>query len=79
MKLGRGGIRDIEFFTQTHQIIFGGRDKSIRSKATIKSLKLISEKKSLEKDLKNKNIKIQDLSLEELDEIWEKNKYNDKN
>ena len=22
MKLGRGGIRDIEFFTQTHQIIF---------------------------------------------------------
>jgi len=47
MKLGRGGIRDIEFFTQTHQIIFGGRDKSIRSKATIKSLKLISEKKWL--------------------------------
>ena len=26
-----------------------------------------------------KNIKIQDLSLEELDEIWEKNKYNNKN
>ena len=35
--------------------------------------------KKIEQDLKNKNIKIQDLSLEELDKIWEKNKYNDKN
>ena len=48
------------------------------------SLKNSTEKfsrrfKKIEKDLKNKNIKIQDLSLEELDEIWEKNKYNDKN
>ena len=48
------------------------------------SLKKSTEKfsrrfKKIEKDLKNKNIKIQDLSLEELDEIWEKNKYNDKN
>ena len=47
------------------------------------SLKNSTEKfskrfKKIEKDLKNKNIKIQDLSLEELDEIWEKNKYNDK-
>ena len=45
MKLGRGGIRDIEFFTQTHQIIFGGRDKSIRSRATITSLREIADKK----------------------------------
>ena len=48
------------------------------------SLKNSTEKfsirfKKIEKDLKNKNIKIQDLSLEELDEIWEKNKYDDKN
>lgn len=48
------------------------------------SLKKSTEKfssrfKKIEKDLKNKSIEIQDLSLEELDEIWEKNKYNDKN
>ena len=51
MKLGRGGIRDIEFFTQTHQIIFGGRDKSLRSKATITSLRAIADKKWLPKAL----------------------------
>ena len=51
MKLGRGGIRDIEFFTQTHQIIFGGRDKSIRPRATTESLRAIADKKWLPKDL----------------------------
>ena len=51
MKLGRGGIRDIEFFTQTHQIIFGGRDKSLRSKATITALRAIADKKWLPKAL----------------------------
>ena len=51
MKLGRGGIRDIEFFTQTHQIIFGGRDKSLRSKATITALRAIADKKWLPKVL----------------------------
>ncbi len=34
MKLGRGGIREIEFFTQTRQLIAGGRDKSLRQRAT---------------------------------------------
>jgi hypothetical protein len=28
VKLGRGGIREIEFFAQTQQLIFGGRDPS---------------------------------------------------
>ncbi len=27
IKLGRGGIREIEFFVQTQQLIAGGRDK----------------------------------------------------
>jgi len=30
VKLGRGGIREIEFFTQTQQLIAGGRDKTLR-------------------------------------------------
>ena len=34
MKLGRGGIREIEFFTQTRQLIAGGRDPSLRASST---------------------------------------------
>ncbi len=34
MKLGRGGIREIEFFTQTRQLIAGGRDPSLRVRQT---------------------------------------------
>ncbi|MBT8427257.1 MAG: glutamine-synthetase adenylyltransferase, partial [Erythrobacter sp.] len=34
VKLGRGGIREIEFFAQTHQLIHGGRDASLRRKQT---------------------------------------------
>lgn len=34
MKLGRGGIREIEFFTQTRQLIAGGRDPSLRQRTT---------------------------------------------
>ena len=34
VKLGRGGIREIEFFAQTHQLIHGGRDPSLRNKRT---------------------------------------------
>ncbi|GIT92235.1 glutamate-ammonia-ligase adenylyltransferase [Jannaschia pagri] len=38
LKLGQGGIREIEFFTQTHQIISGGRDPSLRSPQTLEAL-----------------------------------------
>src|SRR5690606_29423019 len=31
LKLGRGGIREIEFYVQTQQLILGGRDKGLRS------------------------------------------------
>ncbi|MEN9010688.1 MAG: glutamine-synthetase adenylyltransferase, partial [Yoonia sp.] len=34
MKLGRGGIREIEFFTQTRQLIAGGRDPSLQVRET---------------------------------------------
>ncbi|MBX7481772.1 bifunctional [glutamate--ammonia ligase]-adenylyl-L-tyrosine phosphorylase/[glutamate--ammonia-ligase] adenylyltransferase [Qipengyuania qiaonensis] len=34
LKLGRGGIREIEFFGQTHQLIHGGRDPSLRVRGT---------------------------------------------
>ncbi|MFQ5785027.1 MAG: bifunctional [glutamine synthetase] adenylyltransferase/[glutamine synthetase]-adenylyl-L-tyrosine phosphorylase [Alphaproteobacteria bacterium] len=38
VKLGRGGIREIEFFAQTQQLIFGGRDASLRRRATCEAL-----------------------------------------
>ncbi len=38
MKLGRGGIREIEFFTQTRQLIAGGRDASLRVRGTVDGL-----------------------------------------
>ncbi len=44
MKLGRGGIREIEFFTQTQQIIWGGRDAGIRQRETLKALAALRQK-----------------------------------
>jgi len=44
MKLGRGGIREIEFFTQTRQIISGGRDRSLRDRRTVPALGLLAQK-----------------------------------
>ncbi len=34
VKKGRGGIREVEFFAQTHQLIHGGRDPSLRCSGT---------------------------------------------
>ena len=44
MKLGRGGIREIEFFTQTRQIIAGGRDPSLRVRGTVEGLARLTDK-----------------------------------
>ncbi|HUU67736.1 MAG TPA: bifunctional [glutamine synthetase] adenylyltransferase/[glutamine synthetase]-adenylyl-L-tyrosine phosphorylase [Methyloceanibacter sp.] len=38
IKLGRGGIRDIEFFAQTQQLIAGGRHPELRTRGTIETL-----------------------------------------
>ncbi len=43
MKLGRGGIREIEFFTQTRQIIAGGRDASLRVRGTVDGLRVLTD------------------------------------
>lgn len=34
LKQGRGGIREIEFFAQAHQLIHGGRDRGLRVRGT---------------------------------------------
>ncbi|MCK4861739.1 MAG: glutamine-synthetase adenylyltransferase, partial [Rhodobacteraceae bacterium] len=51
MKLGRGGIREIEFFTQTRQIISGGRDNEIRQRETLKALKALVNNGWVEADI----------------------------
>ena len=38
LKRGRGGIREIEFFTQIHQLIWGGRAPELRCPATLDGL-----------------------------------------
>lgn len=38
LKLGRGGIREIEFFAQAHQLAWGGTDRSLRLIGTCDSL-----------------------------------------
>jgi len=42
VKLGRGGIREIEFFAQTQQLIFGGRDPSLRLRGTCETIRALS-------------------------------------
>ncbi|HQY44461.1 MAG TPA: glutamine-synthetase adenylyltransferase [Paracoccaceae bacterium] len=44
MKLGQGGIREIEFFTQTRQLIAGGRDPDLRQRATVPGLAALAAK-----------------------------------
>ena len=39
LKLGRGGIREIEFFVQTQQLIFGGRRPAMRGARTLDMLR----------------------------------------
>lgn len=38
VKLGRGGIRDIELFAQTQQLVLGGRNRKLRSPRTLEAL-----------------------------------------
>ncbi|WP_184717211.1 bifunctional [glutamine synthetase] adenylyltransferase/[glutamine synthetase]-adenylyl-L-tyrosine phosphorylase [Caulobacter sp.] len=42
LKLGRGGIREIEFFVQTQQLILGGRQPDLRSPRTLDALKALA-------------------------------------
>lgn len=43
VKQGRGGIREIEFFAQTQQLIAGGRHSQLRSRQTLVTLERLAE------------------------------------
>jgi [glutamine synthetase] adenylyltransferase / [glutamine synthetase]-adenylyl-L-tyrosine phosphorylase len=42
VKVGRGGIREIEFFAQTQQLIAGGRHSELRVRPTLEALKVLA-------------------------------------
>ncbi len=42
VKLGRGGIREIEFLAQTLQLVWGGRDPALRVQTTVGALRLLA-------------------------------------
>ncbi len=44
VKLGRGGIREIEFLAQVHQLIRGGRDAALRDRSTRNTLRTLADK-----------------------------------
>ncbi len=43
VKLGRGGIREIEFYAQTQQLIYGGLDPYLRCTRTVEALTTLAE------------------------------------
>jgi glutamate-ammonia-ligase adenylyltransferase len=44
IKVGRGGIREIEFFVQTQQLIAGGRQNDLRTPQTLAALSKLAER-----------------------------------
>ncbi len=43
VKKGRGGIREVEFYAQTHQLIYGGRNPELRCRGTRDALDALAE------------------------------------
>ncbi|MQB43719.1 bifunctional [glutamine synthetase] adenylyltransferase/[glutamine synthetase]-adenylyl-L-tyrosine phosphorylase [Rhizobium sp. ICMP 5592] len=53
VKLGRGGIREIEFFVQTQQLIAGGRMPELRSRATEETLAELTKAKWIDAETRD--------------------------
>jgi glutamate-ammonia-ligase adenylyltransferase len=51
LKRGRGGIREIEFFAQIHQLIHGGRDPALRAPATLDALAALAKAGRIDPDV----------------------------
>ncbi len=51
MKLGAGGIREIEFFAQTRQLVAGGRDPDLRCRGTVDALAALAGKGWVEEEV----------------------------
>ncbi len=53
IKLGRGGIREIEFIAQTLQLIWGGREPGLRVAPTCEALRRLADAGKLERAIAN--------------------------
>jgi glutamate-ammonia-ligase adenylyltransferase len=53
IKLGRGGIREIEFFVQTQQLIAGGRHAELRGGSTIATLDALAAEKWISREARD--------------------------
>jgi [glutamine synthetase] adenylyltransferase / [glutamine synthetase]-adenylyl-L-tyrosine phosphorylase len=51
IKLGRGGIREIEFLAQVFQLIRGGRDAALRDRSTRNTLRTLAEKQQMDPEV----------------------------
>ena len=51
IKRGRGGIREVEFFAQIHQMIFGGREPDLRTPATLDALEALAAAGHVQQDV----------------------------
>ncbi len=50
VKLGRGGIREIEFFCQALQLIYGGRYRTLRVRSTTEAIDRLTERGLLSRE-----------------------------
>jgi len=51
VKLGAGGIREIEFIAQAFQLVHGGRDKELQSRSLLPTLEALREKAFIEDEI----------------------------
>jgi glutamate-ammonia-ligase adenylyltransferase len=51
VKLGKGGIRELEFFVQAIQLVNGGAINGIREKSTLKALEKLFQNRMIERDV----------------------------
>lgn len=50
LKLGRGGIREIEFFIQALQLVYAGRNPKLRERNSLRALELLAEARLISED-----------------------------
>ncbi|MEO1135194.1 MAG: bifunctional [glutamine synthetase] adenylyltransferase/[glutamine synthetase]-adenylyl-L-tyrosine phosphorylase [Pseudomonadota bacterium] len=50
LKLGRGGIREIEFYAQTQQLILGGKNAALRVRGTLDALRVLTKAGAMTED-----------------------------
>src|SRR6476619_3931182 len=53
IKLGRGGIREIEFFAQTQHLIAGGRNPGLRDRDTLTTLDKLAQDRWIDDDARD--------------------------